>query len=170
MGIITQYLLTGLLQELIPKYLSWAPKYLSWAWKNSRDPTFAVVFLQSLLVWSWWCRVKFVFLLVEVLLDLRGVQLSSTWEPLGFLQLVHSEHLHFPPKKPISWGTVARVLFVPLTWSLMSHCSPLLNLAGQPSTVISYECWGHSPTPGPIACACGQASKSVWWEHRCLLT
>lgn len=163
MGIITQYLLTGLLQEL-------TTKYLSWAWKNSREQVFAVVFLRPLLVWSWQCRVKFVFLLVEVLLALRGVHLSSTWKLLVFLQLVHREHLHFPQKSWSLWGTVARVLFVPLTWSLMSHCSLLLNLAGQHSTVISYECWGYSPTLGPIACARGQASKSLWWEHRCLLT
>lgn len=48
----------------------------------------------------------------------------------------------------------------------MSHSSPHLNLARQHSTVISSKCRGGSLMQCPIACACGQASKSLWSGQR----
>lgn len=64
---------------------------------------------------------------------------------------------------------VARVLFVPLTWGLVSRSSSRLNLAGHYSTAIGSKCWGGSPTRYPVACAhhCaydrGAQIPPNWW-------
>lgn len=82
-----------------------------------------------------------VFTLVQVLLFLRGIGSYSAVYTTALgrvcLGLMCSEHF---PEKLISCTLVARVLFVPLTWGLMSHSSSHLNLAGQCSTSTSSKC------------------------------
>lgn len=82
-----------------------------------------------------------VFTLVQVLLFLRGIGSYSAVYTTALgrvcLGLMCIEHFS---EKLISCTLVARVLFVPLTWGLMSHSSSHLNLAGQCSTSTSSKC------------------------------